>query len=72
VSETIWCAVWSLFFHVTVSPGRIVTDSGEKPVAVMETVFETVLSPEAADATHAKASKAISGRKNRLMVKQTP
>ena len=72
VSETTWCAVVSAFFHVTVSPGRIVTDSGEKPVAVMVTVLETVSSPDAADATHAKASRAISGSRIRRMVSWTP
>jgi hypothetical protein len=67
VSETISWAVVSLFVHVTVSPGRMVTCSGERPVAVIETVLETVRSPEAAEATHANASTAMSGRNIRFM-----
>jgi hypothetical protein len=39
---------------------------------VMVTVRETVFSPDAADATHAKASKAISGSRIRRMVSLTP
>jgi hypothetical protein len=50
----------------------MVTVSGEKPVAVTETVFETVFSPEAAEATHAKASTATNGRNNRFIVNRTP
>src|SRR5689334_5517242 len=72
VSETIACAVESLFVHVTVSPGRMVTVSGEKPVAVMDTVLETVFWPVAAEATHANASTAISGSRIRFIVNQTP
>src|SRR6187399_3085337 len=72
VSETIACAVESLFVQVTVSPGRMVTVSGEKPVAVIDTVLETVFWPVAADATHANASTAISGSRIRFIVTQTP
>jgi hypothetical protein len=54
------------------SPGRMLTSSGEKPFAVIMTVVETVRSPDAADATHANASRATSGSNMRFMVKTDP
>jgi hypothetical protein len=75
VSETTECAFVSLFFHVRVSPGRIVTSSGLKPVAVIETLalapWEELFAV-AAEETTATASVASTRSKAFRMVGGPP